>query len=1691
MNTSFGNPTNACTVNGAVKVSVEAPDGGDQSATVTAADGNTYYISNVTIGSAEDWDVFAADLESGNSYAGVMVTLVNDIEVSAMAGTGSSHKFCGIFNGNHKKIVFNYTGTADYAAPFRYIEGATIMDLTVEGTISTGHKYAAGIVGQTAGTSGIKNCVSNVTINSSVDGDGTHGGFAGTVGGKLDFESCVFKGIINGKDTTKCGGFVGWNSGSITYTDCLQAGTISIRSGDGSDTFNRGTEGKYTRTYYVNDCGKIADAALKAYAEAPADDLTGEVSFWGEMSCFCACEVTGIREIYQSTGSSLTILPFVYSPRGLRLTKDTDYEVSFSPAEVKDAGIYTMTITGKSPYTGTKTMQFMVSDGVTYLDASGAEQKKQIGDDIVMLNEDDTVWEGSKWYIAGKDTEIGNRVTVQGIAYLVLCDGVTLNIPKGIGVDAGNTLVITGQSAGTGKLTIEGLTSEDYYAAIGGSNLQLQGVYGKCGTIIINGGDIRAVGGYGTGIGGGMYGNSGSITINNGTVYAKGGAKGWISQAGIGGGYGGNGNDNRIFIHGGRITAVAGESDKSYPATYAKGIGNGTSPKDDHIIHLGWRNRNDYIDTDSIGGKLTFDKAFVLDEDKTTVATAENCAGKKIIPAYKVTFDSMGGSAVDPVVVVASDKVKITAPDPAPANGDYTFGGWYTTSGLETPFDFGNTPVTGDMTLYAKWCSDSAHIVSFESNGGTAVPAQFIASGGICIAPDSSPTRTGYSFGGWYSDEGCRNAYNFSEAVSEDKTLYAKWTANTYQVVFDANTNDTIGGSMSPQSFTYDAGAVPLSVNTFTREGYFFAGWTVAADGTGTRYTDRERVQNLTEESNAQITLYAQWAPVEYKLTYDLAGGKNDEANPAKYYITTDTIMLVDPTHRSLPFKGWYDNPSLSGEPVTTIPKGSTGDKTLYACWGFSEDNVTVLFNGQEGSYYNGQAKNPTVKVSLGDAVLVEGTDYIVESYSPSEIKNAGKYTVTIIGIGNYKGSEAKKEFAILPKEVIPTVTTSGEILTYDGTPKIYDTVMAKDGDTIIDSSEYSVTWSDNINAGTNTASLTVTDAKTNEDTGNYTIAKQTVYFSIEKADLSMTVPVGLELIWDGTVKTLIRAGSATGGDFYYTVTTENIAPTDESLYIASIPTATDAETYYVWYKVVGDENHNDSTPEYVTAKITVDPKDREAVDLVTGRIDKLNDESDEKEVIYARIAYELLTDRQKLLVSEDSLSKLEATEAKIAAEQELEDAKATALAKVNIVDPEEYVTDDQNKVTAAKTTAEAAIKAATAIGDSENQAPGTVAKALVDFSTAINALKTQKEADAQALAEAKTTAKSELGNYKYDVVFADGDAYAAEVSRGKEVIDDASTVKGVKRALTDAKKAIDALKTKAEADAETESAAAAQLAAAKKAAKERLEDFYDAKNQTDYRAVQQKELADAREAGYQAIEEAATPAEAVEALAAAKEALNAVKTDAQLMKEEKEEADTKAALASTTLISELPASDSVKLADKAAIEAAAKTYDALSDDQKQKVDAATKKKLEDAQVALKKLEDAQVALKKLEDEQVALKKLEDALANAKKAASAAMSKPVKVKAKTKDIKISWTTCKEADGYDVYVQYAGKKFKKVTKNIKKSTTGKTKVLKIGGKKLNRKKDICVYVSAYKMIDGKKVVLANSKVTTLKAKRNSK
>lgn len=178
-----------------------------------------------------------------------------------------------------------------------------------------------------------------------------------------------------------------------------------------------------------------------------------------------------------------------------------------------------------------------------------------IPQEMVVTENGSTAWnggDGDVWYVVTENVEIGERVEVSGAVNLVLCDGVTLTAEKGIHVTGGNSLTIYGQEAGDGRIYA---TAIEEQAAIGG-NIDEPG-----GILTINGGTIDANGGVNAaGIGGGFggKGTAGNITINSGNVYAKGG----IQAAGIGGGIyaSGVGDGEKIMINGGEVEAIGGSN---------------------------------------------------------------------------------------------------------------------------------------------------------------------------------------------------------------------------------------------------------------------------------------------------------------------------------------------------------------------------------------------------------------------------------------------------------------------------------------------------------------------------------------------------------------------------------------------------------------------------------------------------------------------------------------------------------------------------------------------------------------------------------------------------------------------------------------------------------------------------------------------------------------------------------------------------------------------------------------------------------------------------------------------------------------------------------------------------------------------------------------------------------------------------
>ncbi len=206
---------------------------------------NPYLITSKT-----DWETFASAVNGGTTYEGKIVKMADDISgITTMAGT-SANKFKGTFIGDAHTLTVSYTATGENCAPFLFIEGATINTLKVAGTITTGYKYAAGIVAHTYGDCTIQNCWSNVAITSTKDGDGTHAGFVAVQeNGSLRITNSLFDGSIDGSNTTNCGGFVGWRNATLVFTNCFQNGTLSLKETNGSATFNRNGGSTLTNCY--------------------------------------------------------------------------------------------------------------------------------------------------------------------------------------------------------------------------------------------------------------------------------------------------------------------------------------------------------------------------------------------------------------------------------------------------------------------------------------------------------------------------------------------------------------------------------------------------------------------------------------------------------------------------------------------------------------------------------------------------------------------------------------------------------------------------------------------------------------------------------------------------------------------------------------------------------------------------------------------------------------------------------------------------------------------------------------------------------------------------------------------------------------------------------------------------------------------------------------------------------------------------------------------------------------------------------------------------------------------------------------------------------------------------------------------------------------------------------------------------
>ena len=249
-----------------------------------------------------------------------------------------------------------------------------------------------------------------------------------------------------------------------------------------------------------------------------------------------------------------------------------------------------------------------------------------------------------------------------------------------------------------------------------------------------------------------------------------------------------------------------------------------------------------------------------------------------------ITFEANGGSPVPDPQAVAYNTMAVEPT--APLLTGKTLAGWFTTPDFQTgtQWNFATDPVVDDMMLYAKW-ETTRFTVSFVPDGGTPAPTAQTIDWGLTASKPASLSKTGYSTDDkWYIDSGCTMEFDFSTAVYQPYTLYAKWIINSYQVTFDA-----VGGAPAPGSQTVVYGGLVSEPASLANAGKVFDGWyTTPAYISGTQWNFA-----LSTMPASNLVLYAKWYEPQlswgsdyddftepnWNLTYDFPSHRLDEVS--------------------------------------------------------------------------------------------------------------------------------------------------------------------------------------------------------------------------------------------------------------------------------------------------------------------------------------------------------------------------------------------------------------------------------------------------------------------------------------------------------------------------------------------------------------------------------------------------------------------------------------------------------------------------------------------------------------------------------------------------------------------------------------------------------------------------------------------
>lgn len=388
------------------------------------------------------------------------------------------------------------------------------------------------------------------------------------------------------------------------------------------------------------------------------------------------------------------------------------------------------------------------------------------------------------------------------------------------------------------------------------------------------------------------------------------------------------------------------DAEKTYD--YGTTYGEFATAQREGYVFDGW-----YTGKNGTGEKIT--------EDMTVKSENITLYSNWIANSYKVILNTNGASwGTDKEINDLTYDVEFTLPANDYLRNGYTFAGWSKTPDGEVLYTDKQTvknvtsEENGTVTLYAVWEPNKFN-VSFDANTGTGTMAPVqVAYGSGAALPECEFVKTGYSFLGWSGSNSGGNIITeaqystLTSVAGQTITLYAVWGENTYTVTYDGNGGT---GNISSQIFLYSYEfELPAG---FTRTGYTLSGWATAPDGEKV-YNAGQRVSGLSTEKNGNVTLYAVWTPISYKINFSGTPGTGSMDAITATYDKGAVLPEGEFIRTGYHFIGWstvaggevvYE----AGDEALNLSSQQDGEVTLYAVWELNTYEVVLSFLGADG----------------------------------------------------------------------------------------------------------------------------------------------------------------------------------------------------------------------------------------------------------------------------------------------------------------------------------------------------------------------------------------------------------------------------------------------------------------------------------------------------------------------------------------------------------------------------------------------------------------------------------------------------------------------------------------------------------------------------------------------------------------------